>query len=53
MRDVLFIRTPVTRSQDVTVILKNLVRAGWRVVSHTESDEEYTFVLEGAEGTLV
>ncbi len=52
MRDVLFIRTPVQSPQDVTTILKNLVRAGWHVVSHDEADGEYSFVLEGEEGTL-
>jgi hypothetical protein len=52
MRDVLFVRIPIQGAPAVTVILKNLVRAGWRIVSHTESDDDYTFVLEGAEGSL-
>lgn len=51
MVNVLFVRTPVTKAQDVTIILQNLYRAGWKVVSHGESRDEYTFVLEG--GVLV
>lgn len=43
---VLFVRTPIAAAKDVTVILNNLALAGWRVVSHTESDDEYSFVLE-------
>jgi hypothetical protein len=52
MKDILFIRTPVQAAKDVTIILKNLARAGWYVVSHTEHDGEYSFVLEGKEGSL-
>lgn len=44
--DILFVRTPVQAAVDVTVVLKNLMLAGWRVVSHTECNGEYSFVLE-------
>lgn len=47
MVDVLFVRTPIQKAQDVTLILQNLYRAGWKVVSHSEDGNEYTFVLEG------
>ncbi len=43
---VLFVRTPIQSAPDVSIILQNLWRAGWRVVSHTESSKEYSFVLE-------
>lgn len=45
--DVLFVRTPINAAPKVTEILRNLYRAGWVVVSHSESGGEYTFVLEG------
>ena len=48
MKDVLFVRTPVQKAQDVTTILRNLYFAEWRVVSHTVSRDEYTFVMESA-----
>lgn len=52
MRDVLFVRTPVAAAIQVTTILRNLARSGWRVVSHSESSDEYTFVLESYKGSL-
>jgi hypothetical protein len=52
VKDVLFVRTDIQKAADITVILKNLARAGWTVVSHTESDDEYSFVLQGPEGSL-
>lgn len=48
MRDVLFVRTPIDKGPAVTIILQNLYLAGWHVVSHAESDGDYTFVLEKA-----
>lgn len=47
MVDVMFVRTPVEKASEITVILRNLYLAGWRVVSHDENQGEYTFVLEG------
>lgn len=46
MKQVLFVRTPITSAADITLILQNLYLSGWRVVSHTESHDEYSFVLE-------
>jgi hypothetical protein len=52
MKDILFVRTPVDAAPAITIILKNLARAGWYVVSYHEKDGEYSFVLEGSEGTI-
>ena len=46
MREILFVRTPIDTAPNVTVILQNLARAGWRVVSHHQAATEYSFVLE-------
>jgi hypothetical protein len=46
MRDILFVRTPIDTAPNVTVILRNLALAGWRVVSHHQGVKEYSFVLE-------
>jgi len=43
---VLFVRTPIGSGPNITTILSNLYLAGWRVVSHAESRDEYSFVLE-------
>lgn len=40
-----FERLAVTGAKGVTASLNALARDGWRVVSHTESSDEYSFVL--------
>jgi hypothetical protein len=43
---ILFVRTPIDSAKNISVILQNLVLAGWEVVSHAEARDEYTFVLK-------
>ena len=45
-RTVLFVRTPIGAASEITIILQNLDLAGWDVVSHAESEDEYSFVLK-------
>ena len=42
----MFARCSVTAAKEVTEYLNSFVKDGWRVVSHAESDGEYSFVLE-------
>jgi hypothetical protein len=43
---VVFVRVKAQPATDVTRILQALYDDGWRVVSHADSDGEYSFVLE-------
>ncbi len=47
--DVTFVRIPSQpTAMQVTEVLAALYEEGWRVVSHTDADSGYTFVLERA-----
>jgi hypothetical protein len=43
---VMFLRLRVDSSDEIEKELGVLYGAGWRVVSHSECDGEYSFVLE-------
>lgn len=46
MTEVLFIKITVTGAEEVTRELADWYLRGWRVISHTESEDVYSFVLE-------
>jgi hypothetical protein len=48
--EVLFVRLDAQKAEKITEALKALYVIGWRVVSHTESADEYSFVLEREHG---
>jgi predicted Zn-ribbon and HTH transcriptional regulator len=46
VREVKFLRIDCDAEERITKDLAPFYKEGWRVISHTESSDEYTFVLE-------